>query len=361
MSNSSPLHQWLCRAATLAAVLAAAVISSDTAFSVDTTPQKINFQGRLTDASGNPASGAKDIIFRYYSASSGGTLLYAESRSAAGANPVTVTQGNYAVELGGGTLVSGESPLYSDLKSAIKNNAAVWLEVNVIGEAVMTPRIHVLAAAYAIDAEFLDGQDGTYYLDSSNQNAGSLPVARLPSDGYGSTYVNATGDTMSGALTVAGTIQSTSGGVKFPDGSTQLFSGKVINMTVYQNSTRTGMSSPGSVMASFTVDKKSSTSKMLCQSVISGYSSYSGGSGQRWQYGAGAAVDAQSTTYIPSYGVGAPSLAVIAGHTTTGPQTMQFSITGPYHPFAVWNPNSADYAGYTVQTMSVWVVWEVEP
>ncbi|MBI4567417.1 MAG: hypothetical protein HY719_03380, partial [Planctomycetes bacterium] len=51
-----------------------------------------------------------------------------------------------------------------------------------------------------LNADLLDGQEGAYYRDASNLNAGTLGAARLPSDGYGSTYVNVTGDTMTGTL-----------------------------------------------------------------------------------------------------------------------------------------------------------------
>ncbi|MBI4569812.1 MAG: hypothetical protein HY719_15575 [Planctomycetes bacterium] len=185
-------------------------LAIDVAHSVDTTPLKINFQGRLTDAAGVPVNGQKNLIFRFYTASVGGTLLYAESRSDATGNPLTVTQGNYAVELGGGVRITpngapgdpgGEEASFAAM---FAGNTDVWLEVQVSGEAAMSPRIRVLAAGYAVNADLLDGQDGVYYLNSSNQSAGTLPVARLPLDGYASTYVNTTGDTMTGALQIDG-------------------------------------------------------------------------------------------------------------------------------------------------------------
>jgi hypothetical protein len=38
-------------------------------------PQRLSFQGRLTDASGNPVSGSVAMAFTIYDAASGGTNL----------------------------------------------------------------------------------------------------------------------------------------------------------------------------------------------------------------------------------------------------------------------------------------------
>ncbi|MBI4568523.1 MAG: hypothetical protein HY719_08995, partial [Planctomycetes bacterium] len=174
---------------------------SDTAFPVDTTPLMINFQGRLTDASGNPITGNRDIYFRYYDASTAGTLLYAETYTAAGTNPVTVTQGNYVVALGGGSYTAAGGPLYTTFKAVFQNQTVVWLELQVVGEAVMAPRVRILGAGYAINADLFDGLEG-------------------------SQFVLKTGDTLTGALTLpangltAGTDQLVLSGGKVGVGTT---------------------------------------------------------------------------------------------------------------------------------------------
>ncbi|MBI4569808.1 MAG: hypothetical protein HY719_15555 [Planctomycetes bacterium] len=316
-------------------------VGSDTSWAVDTTPLKINFQGRLTDASGNPATGTKDMLFKYFSVATGGTALYEESRTASNNNAVTVTQGNYAVELGGGTRYAGSEP---DFKTLFKNNAAVWLEVQVVGDAAMTPRIRVLAAGFAINADLLDGYDS-------------------------SDLVKKAGDSMTGALTVAGTMRSTSGGVQFPDNSVQQFSGKVINMIYREDATRVVLSAAASIqMESFTVDKKSSTSNLVIQGTICGFGDYSGSMNGGWKYGSGTEIVAQNLMYSASsslHGRVYPTTVVIAGHTTTGPQTLVFryfsqDASGGNKPFMVYNPNSSDDARLG-QTRSIYVIWEVEP
>ncbi|MBI4569806.1 MAG: hypothetical protein HY719_15545 [Planctomycetes bacterium] len=93
-------------------LLAASLLLADSAWSVDSTPLKINFQGRLTDSTGAPVNGSREMNFRYYDAATNGNLLYAEARG--GGNPVTVTLGNYAVELGAATWFGGSKANFSD-------------------------------------------------------------------------------------------------------------------------------------------------------------------------------------------------------------------------------------------------------
>ena len=167
-------------------------------------------------------------------------------------------------------------------------------------------------------------------------------------------------------LDVNGYIK-TSQGIKFPDGSVQQFSGKVINVTFQVNSTRRVLSGAASItMESFTVNKKSPTSALLIQGSISGKNDHSGSMNQGWKYGAGTEVIAQGIMYTPDdHGKVFPTSAVITGHTTTGSQTMVFRYFtqnggGGNMPFTVYNPNSTDDARLG-QTKSVYTVWEIEP
>ncbi|MDD5089900.1 MAG: hypothetical protein PHQ23_03190 [Candidatus Wallbacteria bacterium] len=163
-------------------------------------------------------------------------------------------------------------------------------------------------------------------------------------------------------LTVAGTVECTSGAVKFPDGSRQTMSGKVINVTYHVSTARSAMADVSSnVLETFNVNKKSSTSNLICMASISGYHGYSGGKVVYWLYGSAAEVGSQAHDYN-TYFCGAQSLCVVSGYTTTGTQQMRvrFLDSANYRPFNVYNPNLSDYAG-TNQTSSVYVVWEVEP
>lgn len=168
-------------------------------------------------------------------------------------------------------------------------------------------------------------------------------------------------------LTVAGKIESTTGGIKFPDASVQVFSGKVIGVTYRVNSTRTPLlTGPSSItMESITVDKKSSTSILVIQGTVSGFGNYSGITQQGWKYGAGTEVLAQGMMYDENnFGKLFPTTAVIAGHTTTGPQTLVFRFFNNNGspgciPFTIYNPNSIDDTRVG-QTSSVYIIWEVE-
>lgn len=58
-------------------------------------------------------------------------------------------------------------------------------------------------------------------------------------------------------------------------------------------------------------------------------------------------------------------MAVISGHSTTGPQTLTFryyAVNGDTgnRPFVNYNPNASDDARLA-QTCSVYTVWEIAP
>ncbi|MBU2573587.1 MAG: hypothetical protein KKH28_05875, partial [Elusimicrobia bacterium] len=58
-------------------------------------PQKVNFQGRLTDLSDNPLNGAFDLTFSLYDAATAGTALWTETQTG-----VSVTNGAMEAILG---------------------------------------------------------------------------------------------------------------------------------------------------------------------------------------------------------------------------------------------------------------------
>lgn len=81
-------------------------------------PTLMSYQGRVTDAAGvligNTAPVNRPVIFKLYSASSGGTALYAETQT------VTISGGEFSVLIGNGTGISG-SPGPSSPASTTKN------------------------------------------------------------------------------------------------------------------------------------------------------------------------------------------------------------------------------------------------
>lgn len=100
-------------------------------------PQKINFQGRLTDASGNPLTGSYPILFSIWDAGTAGAQLWSETQT------VAVSTGIYTVALGDATAIS----------TSIFSGTDRWLQIKVGADAAMTPRLKLQSVAYAMVAE----------------------------------------------------------------------------------------------------------------------------------------------------------------------------------------------------------------
>jgi len=93
--------------------------------------ESINYQGRLTDSSGNPLSGTYTMTFRIYEASLGGTALATDTHS------VTVMDGLFSTTINLGT--------------SSFDGRALWLGITVQGEASeMTPRQELRPVPYAL-------------------------------------------------------------------------------------------------------------------------------------------------------------------------------------------------------------------
>jgi len=100
-------------------------------------PQMINYQGKLTDASGNLINGNYNMTFSIYEVATGGTPLWTETQ-----NAVPVENGVFSVLLG------SVNPIPFD----VFNGAIRYLEVAVAGTP-MTPRKEIVSVGYAFRAE----------------------------------------------------------------------------------------------------------------------------------------------------------------------------------------------------------------
>src|SRR4030042_2879777 len=100
-------------------------------------PQKMNYQGYLTNAAGVPVNGTVQMIFTIYNVSAGGTPLWLEPHS------VTVSQGVYSVILGEG---SPPNPIN------LPFDAPYYLGVHVEADPEMTPRKVLTSVGYAFRA-----------------------------------------------------------------------------------------------------------------------------------------------------------------------------------------------------------------
>lgn len=119
-------------------------------------PTLMNFQGRLTNTAGNiVADGSYNMIFSIYSAASGGTQLWTETRDTT--NRVAVTSGLFSVKLGevnplSANIFESNSALYFDIQLANPATATCSTAGCATYEAPMTPRSQLATSAYAFSA-----------------------------------------------------------------------------------------------------------------------------------------------------------------------------------------------------------------
>jgi hypothetical protein len=100
-------------------------------------PSLINYQGRLTDAQGNPVNGNRTMSIHIYDAASGGNLTYSEN-----VGNITVTNGTYSFQFGSaGNGIIGVLSGFSD-----------YLALSVNGSEEST-RTRLLAVPYALKAK----------------------------------------------------------------------------------------------------------------------------------------------------------------------------------------------------------------
>jgi hypothetical protein len=106
-------------------------------------PQKINYQGRLTDnVTGDPRVGSHSMTFRLYDEAAEGSELWSESHVV-----VADSAGVIAVILGGTAPID------------IAFDGPTWLEVEVMGE-VLSPRRELVSVPYAFRSSEADSLDG---------------------------------------------------------------------------------------------------------------------------------------------------------------------------------------------------------
>lgn len=181
-----------------------------------TVPYKINYQGRLVDATGNPRpNGLYNMRFRIHTVASGGTASWTETRETT--NRVQVTNGIFSVQLGDVTALSPSLfiayPLYFEVELPTAGTAtcstascASWTE------GAMTPRALIGASPYAMNADTIDGIDGASFVQlGANSTLTGTNVFRPASNSTSAFVIQASGganllvaDTTNMALKVGG-------------------------------------------------------------------------------------------------------------------------------------------------------------
>jgi hypothetical protein len=159
-------------------------------------PEKITFQGRLTDAAGQPVTGTVDLTFKLYD---GGGAVWSETQS------VAVTGGGYSVQLGDVT------PFGS-----LDFDDAYMLGITVEEDAEMTPRLALGASPYALRAKYVT--NGVY---TSGSYADPAWVASLA------------GSKISG--NIAGSAANVTGVVAVANGGTGSSTKSFVDLTTAQS------------------------------------------------------------------------------------------------------------------------------
>ncbi|MEK7721554.1 MAG: hypothetical protein AAB359_04100, partial [Elusimicrobiota bacterium] len=184
--------------------------------------QTINYQGFLLSKLTNlPVETPQDIKFVIYDAASAGSALFTETRC-----NVQVNKGRYDIEIG--SAAGGITPA-----SIFTDYNGVWLEIQVDGNGdclppfePMSPRIRLQASPFAFNSLYASTASAATTIFAADT------IAALPQTAYGaitiSTNLFVQGDISVGnisagqKLAVAGMVESSTGGFKFPDGSVQI-------------------------------------------------------------------------------------------------------------------------------------------
>ncbi len=154
------------------------LLSALPAEAAQSIPYKVNFQGRLTDNSGNiMPDGQYNIKFRIFDDPSAGSNVWQEDwvRGAADRR-ITVENGLFNIQFGTYTalspsLFSGTFPLYLEVE--LPTPATATCSTNgcaVFTEGPMTPRQALASSAYAFNSDTLDGLDATAFAQLTAAN-----------------------------------------------------------------------------------------------------------------------------------------------------------------------------------------------
>ncbi|HEX8226955.1 MAG TPA: carbohydrate binding domain-containing protein [Candidatus Saccharimonadales bacterium] len=194
-----------------ACVVAVVGASVPTVSAAQTVPYKVNFQGRLTNTAGNTMpDGLYNMKFRLWTALAAGSNPWTEVREAG--SRVQVTNGIFSVQLGDVTGLTPSmfttQPLYFEIELPTPATATCSGASCAVydGNEVMTPRRPLGASPYAMNADTVDGIDGSSLaqLSPSGAQTGSLNVTGNITSG-GSLQGNTLDAATSGLLSIGGT------------------------------------------------------------------------------------------------------------------------------------------------------------
>jgi len=237
-----------------------------TANAAQTTPYKINYQGRLTNAAGvAKPNGQYNMKFRIFSVLSGGSAIWTEVRETT--NRVTVTNGQFNVQLGDVTALTPSvftsQPLYFEVELPTPATATCsTASCAVFTEGAMTPRQPIAASAYAMNADTLDGYDASEFASlAANMTFTASNLFKNSSNGssaFGVANVANTSlfavDTSASSVSIGSTsVTPPSFGRSIVGASTDTSNGNTQNYVRYQTGAIAGQTSQISVNIGSTV------------------------------------------------------------------------------------------------------------
>jgi microcystin-dependent protein len=230
---------------------------------VAAVPSLLSYQGRVSDAAGvligatSPVN--RTVTFKFYSASTGGTPLYAEAQT------VTISAGEFSVLLGNGTGVSGfkgpSAPAltpYISLVSILSGNIYLGVTVDdgtTAADPEIAPRQQIVSAAYAYRAQVaetvVDGALGTTMIANSavttdKLGGASVTSAKIATDAVTSTQI------LSGSVTTA-----------------KLADGNVTNAKLAANVVTADKIADGNVLNADIADNAITNNKILDGTIVS--------------------------------------------------------------------------------------------
>lgn len=174
----------------------------------------IAYQGRLADTAGVPLTGSYAMTFALYTAPTGGSALWSESRT------VAATDGVFSVMLGEVTPIS----------ASIASNTSLYLGVTVGSDAEMTPRKQLGSVAYAFQALTVpDGAISTAKLADGAVTASKLAPGVIRNE---TTYTL----TLTNQFLTTSSVEVTFGTINLPEASDLT----IMGMWVLQNNSWVG-------------------------------------------------------------------------------------------------------------------------
>lgn len=162
-------------------------------------PSTMSYQGILKDNSGNYLTGTYAMVFKLYSASSGGSALWTETQSS-----VSVSSGKFNVVLGSVTPIS------------VDFTADYWLGITVGADSEMTPRVKLNTIGYAFMAQkVVDGFTQTQHdalshrnIEGVKENTTLIAKTNFKIDAYSAAVANNMGAMMVDVFTDASGINA---------------------------------------------------------------------------------------------------------------------------------------------------------